>query len=587
MLDEKEFAAKDISNQVASIFEKTAKERGIDLKIEYEGVRDGLHDYNPMDKKDWGPLGTGRIKEMLLWGDKTRILQVLINLTSNALKFTPAGGTVNVVIRCCGEGEPLSRKNSTASKATGRYSRHKMYAESMDSNGPGLRKLDTANEINALSSSVNSLHSHQPRPPSPPPGSRELVFEFEVTDTGMGVPEQLQQRIFEPFFQIDMQLSKKYSGTGLGLAICQQLATLMRGTLDLKSKLGQGSTFTMRLPIRHVGTRRDSSSSSIDNGMSPRGSFDENLESDANTLIGDAQPRSLARHSGDAASLASSKAPRLVGYSQPYFAPPTPSPVPEKSKELGTAKAVADTSTNTARPKILIAEDNPTNQTVAVRMLKLQKISNVSIADDGVIALRMAKEAIAAGEPYDLIFMDVQMPNMDGLESTREIRAAGFTNPIVALSAYSNATNIQDCQDAGMNDFVSKPIQIPRLKIVLKTFLGDLIQTPAAGASAKKANKKDNKENLKDDGASTSSTPAASSPAATTPEAAEEKEASIKPTSPDSTAQPNVTIVPLEPIISNESISNSSTTPSRHKSLSARPHLTRELSPTKETGMDD
>jgi osomolarity two-component system sensor histidine kinase SLN1 len=71
---------------------------------------------------------------------------------------------------------------------------------------------------------------------------------------------------------------------------------------------------------------------------------------------------------------------------------------------------------------------------------------------------------------YDLIFMDVQMPNMDGLEATRLIRKAGFKKPIVALSAYSDDTNVRSCHESGMDDFVSKPIQIARLRLVLKTY---------------------------------------------------------------------------------------------------------------------
>jgi osomolarity two-component system, sensor histidine kinase SLN1 len=84
--------------------------------------------------------------------------------------------------------------------------------------------------------------------------------------------------------------------------------------------------------------------------------------------------------------------------------------------------------------------------------------------------VELVKETSAKQQDYDLIFMDVQMPNMDGLEATRLIRSAGFKRPIVALSAYSDDTNVRSCHESGMDDFVSKPIQIARLKLVLKTF---------------------------------------------------------------------------------------------------------------------
>lgn len=85
-------------------------------------------------------------------------------------------------------------------------------------------------------------------------------------------------------------------------------------------------------------------------------------------------------------------------------------------------------------------------------------------------AVQLVKEATEIHKEYDLIFMDVQMPNMDGLEATRLIRQAGFKRPIVALSAYSDDTNVRSCHDSGMDDFISKPIQITRLRLVLKTF---------------------------------------------------------------------------------------------------------------------
>jgi len=100
----------------------------------------------------------------------------------------------------------------------------------------------------------------------------------------------------------------------------------------------------------------------------------------------------------------------------------------------------------------------------------MEKITQVDVAQDGKLALDMVLQSIEKQTEYDLILMDVQMPNMDGLEATRLIRKAGFKRPIIALSAYSDESNIKDCLDSGMDDFVSKPIQLAYLRLVLKTF---------------------------------------------------------------------------------------------------------------------
>ena len=81
------------------------------------------------------------------------------------------------------------------------------------------------------------------------------MFEFEVEDTGPGIPDHMQQRVFEPFVQGDLGLSKKFGGTGLGLSICQQLANLMGGNITLKSTIGVGTTFTMHIPLKYTKDR--------------------------------------------------------------------------------------------------------------------------------------------------------------------------------------------------------------------------------------------------------------------------------------------------------------------------------------------
>ena len=202
-----------------------------------------------------------------------RITDTLLNS-----KFTPAGGSVSVRIKCVGEADaekpPSSRKGSTQSKHSrqSRQSRQSKHTSSRHMkargrigsgsnssvNSPGpvdterTKNVDTALEINSREPKALPQVAVRERSVSPPPiNARNLLFEFEVEDTGPGIPASQQRKVFEPFVQGDLGLSKKFGGTGLGLSICSQLASLMRGTIWLKSEEGVGSTFTMRIPLKY------------------------------------------------------------------------------------------------------------------------------------------------------------------------------------------------------------------------------------------------------------------------------------------------------------------------------------------------
>jgi osomolarity two-component system, sensor histidine kinase SLN1 len=381
---------RDITNHVYSTFQLIANERKVDLTIEFEGPNDSNSMENKGDgeRKEFGPFGSGRVKDMLLWGDKNRILQVVINLTSNSLKFTPTGGSVRVIVRCLGDGETsisrrgsvMSKQNSVLSKQnSGRNSRQMMYhagGSEVASEVSATNKLSTANEINAFErpQHVPPL----PRTLSPPLGSRDMVFAWEVIDTGPGVPEDIQEKVFEPFFQGDMALSKKYQGTGLGLSICSQLAKLMGGAMSVKSEEGSGSTFTMRIPLKHIGSRAESTSSSI-GGSSIR------VNSPRNSLNGDqldyddkASVRSFPASTQSANSTPGGHASsRFVGVVTPA---PSPSPT-KKSAEAAAAEKDKNDAEQGRSLKILVAEDNKTNQVVVSRLLKMEKIFDVTIAE--------------------------------------------------------------------------------------------------------------------------------------------------------------------------------------------------------------
>ena len=337
---------------------------------------------------------------MVLWGDKNRLLQVVNNLTSNALKFTPHGGTVRVIVRCIGEGEAsLSRKASITSKQSkqnslskqnsGRNSRAQIKSypsnvSEISETPPPSRIMATANEINALD---RTLHAPpMQRTLSPPSGARDMIFEWEVIDTGPGMPLHTQEKVFEPFFQGDMALSKKFQGTGLGLSICAQLAKLMGGSMNLKSEEGKGSTFTLRIPLKHIGSRAGSTASSQGTGSvrynSPRNSIsDERRGDDGHRDVDTRSTRSLSTSS------------RIFeGRESPssYVIPATGSPTSREAPGSSSSNRPPDGAFGAApvvNPeqarslKILVAEDNKTNQVVVTRLLKMEKITNVTIAE--------------------------------------------------------------------------------------------------------------------------------------------------------------------------------------------------------------
>jgi osomolarity two-component system sensor histidine kinase SLN1 len=467
-LDEKEFRLRDISSQILAIFEKQAREGGITLAVEFEGPYENNLDENgrPNELRDLGPFGLGRLKDMVLYGDQHRILQVVINLVSNSLKFTPQGGSVTLTIRCPGEAiMSESRKASLQSRNSSmRNSKTRVRATASEVGSVSMASpsnYETANVINVMGKGdAYSRYMAQERAATPPPG-RWLSFEFEVEDTGPGIPENIHAKIFEPFVQGDLGLSKKFGGTGLGLSICSQLAALMKGTIGLKSEVGHGSVFTMVIPLKHLTSRADSTASSRNFNMesgTPRRSLsiDEpprgrikgedalSARSVQSVTSGPIASNTSATTTPGPVAFETDTQPRLVGLSQPFFA--STAPLESPNSQVAAMKRVeAEATKRGDKVKVLVAEDNKTNQEVVLRMLKLEDVYDVTVAKDGQEALDRVKESMERQTPYNLIFMDVQMPNLDGLQSTRLIRQSGFSAPIVALTAYAEESNVKVC----------------------------------------------------------------------------------------------------------------------------------------------
>ncbi|KAI9871508.1 MAG: Histidine kinase [Pleopsidium flavum] len=486
-LDEKEFRLADISSQILSIFDNQAKEGNITLAVNFQGSSESLENASGI------PFGIGRVRDMCLWGDQHRILQVIINLVSNSLKFTPPGGSVEVRIKCLGEVAPKSRsrKSSELSKLSKQHSSSRIsktkrrHASGSDSSPSSPRPVGadagqasrsrTASEVNVTGmSKPRPQMAVRERSTSPPPlSAKTLLFEFEVEDTGPGIPESQQKLVFEPFVQGDLGLSKKYGGTGLGLSICSQLAALMGGSISLRSQEGVGSTFTMRIPLKFTKERAGSTTSSTINLASReeinRNSIDDSQVPQPTGSSSDLSIKSPPNGGKQITGFNTPAKPRLVGLSQPFFA--TSPPLESPKQQLAAMERVAVEASRTGgKVRVLVAEDNKINQEVVLRMLKLEDIYDVTVAKDGQEALDMVKESMEQQKLFNLIFMDIQMPNLDGLQSTRLIREMGYSAPIVALTAFAEENNVKECLDSGMNFFLPKPIRRPALQKVLKRY---------------------------------------------------------------------------------------------------------------------
>jgi len=222
---------------------------------------------------------------------------------------------------------------------------------------------------------------------------REML-RFAVHDTGIGMsPEQLERVArFEAFSQADGSTSRRFGGTGLGLLISNSLAELLGGGIEIESRLGEGSTFTLRVCTGNGTGYRSVSPAQASTGTGLQG-------------------------------------------------PDGP----------GDSRAAADAL---AGRRVLLAEDGPDNQRLITFHLK-KAGAEVTIVGTG----RLAVDAIAHGdEPFDLVLMDMQMPELDGYDATRTLREQGHRLPVVALTAHAMDGDREKCLDAGCDDYLSKPI---------------------------------------------------------------------------------------------------------------------------------
>jgi signal transduction histidine kinase/CheY-like chemotaxis protein len=347
-------------------------------------------------------------------GDQTRIRQVLINFLSNAVKFTESG-LIAVRIR-----------------------------EAAGGDRPTLR--------------------------------------FEVEDTGTGISEDGQKRLFKEFSQVDASITRRFGGTGLGLAISRRIVEGLGGAIGVTSREGHGSTFFFELPLDRA-TDADVDPAPLSgarvaaSGRSPAetaaiaatfaylgaGVAGPEADADITAAVVPLPPD----HRKARLDIAFSPTAPCRGGTRPVSAL-TPTVIAASiagSLEADDApRAQSEEATVPRGLKVLVVEDNRINQQVALRLLSRLGIE-AALAENGAEALAMVN-----ARDFDVVFMDMQMPVMDGLQATRAIRRSsgrGRGVPIVAMTANAFAADREACLRAGMNAFLPKPVERDDLVAVL------------------------------------------------------------------------------------------------------------------------
>jgi signal transduction histidine kinase len=291
--------------------------------------------------------------------DEQRLAQVITNLLTNAVKFTPEEGNIAIDAKKAVAGE---------------------------NNGAG---------------SAGAF----------------CVLEIRVTDTGIGISAEQQEKLFQSFAQVDSSISRKFGGTGLGLVISKKIVEMMNGTIRIESELGKGASFIFTIRVELPAAEE-----------------------------APVEPGPLAPAAAEAG-----------GANIPAEPPPEPSP----------ADSVSDFSGH----RILLAEDVEINREIVLTILEPTGLS-IDEAEDGQIAY---DKFAAHPEIYDLIFMDIHMPGVDGYESTRLIRKFDHPTarkvPIIAMTANVFKEDVEKCLAAGMNGHIGKPLNFDEVLDVLRKYL--------------------------------------------------------------------------------------------------------------------
>jgi signal transduction histidine kinase/DNA-binding response OmpR family regulator len=459
----------------------------------------------------------------MLVADPHRLRQILTNLVGNAIKFTEQGEVVVAVEMA--DGEPLIAPEAVDKcEDVLRESQHER-SQSPSNEGSSAHPEPFGVAQDMLVEGYfqrQSTDSRQEGHGHTPPASCHL--RFSVRDTGIGIPAERQQDIFNSFEQADASTTRRYGGTGLGLTISRRLVEMMGGRIWVESEDGKGSTFhfTIRtgqqtgaavpaelaylrgLPVLVVDadpsslrnleetlTQWHMAPTGVDNGHRALAAMDQAREDGmpfAVVLVDD-----IPDVGGVTLVKRIRQDPRLAGTTIMMLRSGGQRGAVAEARELGVAacltkpvshpdllnsflvtlgmqpaeppKPSSDTPAGSRRLRILLAEDNAVNQKLAVRLLE-KRGHTVVVANNGREAL-----AAFANDAFDLVLMDVQMPEMDGFEATAQIRqreAQGTApvrchTPIVAMTAHAMKGDEERCLAAGMDGYVAKPFQTKRL----------------------------------------------------------------------------------------------------------------------------
>ena len=311
----------------------------------------------------------------ILLGDGQRFAQVLTNLIGNAIKFTPEGGAVTVDARLAEADEPAAEGP----------------ADVIASESEAIQK--TAEAAAAAEEPADVIESE----------TEALTLQITITDTGIGISPEQQDRLFQSFTQAESDTSRRFGGTGLGLYISKSIVEMMGGRIWIESELGKGAAFIFTAKMK----RAEGEALDGDAGAVWRKDEDEGLES-AGMFTG---------------------------------------------------------------RRILLAEDVEINREIVLALLEPTGLI-IECAENGREAVRMFGEAPGR---YEMIFMDVQMPEMDGYRATRAIRAMDFPKaksiPIIAMTANVFREDVRNCFEAGMDDHIGKPLNYEEILIHLRRYL--------------------------------------------------------------------------------------------------------------------